>query len=246
MKKIVIGLVALKLLVLGMFGILFFSGFQRIQLAQVIATPTPVASGDKINRPTSNPYKGDLSRFDRENRAERLQIQKVMDILGISEGKTVADIGAGGGWFTVIAARRVGENGKVFAVDINAESKTFIDKRAKKENLTNIETIISKTDDPLLPKKSVDSVLILNTYHEISEPVILLKNLRKSLRKSALVGIIDRNGRGNDHGIDNEKVIEEAKRAGFSFKEKYDFVNATRMDYFLVFEVSQPKKERSK
>ncbi len=222
------------LIALGNFGIDL--PVQRAQGGKT-PTPTPAITSDKIDRPTSDPFVGDLARFDRENRAEKLQVERVMDILGITEGKLVADIGAGGGWFTIIAARRVGEKGNVFAVDINPESKIFIEQRAKQENLTNIKSIISTPDDPLLPKKSVDAVLILNTYHEISEPIILLKNLRKSLRKGALVGIIDRNGTGDDHGIDYEKVIAEGKRAGFIFKEKYDFVSAAQMDYFLVFEI---------
>ncbi len=71
------------------------------------------------HRKTSEPYTGDLSIFDSPGRDERLQINRVMDILGIWPGKTVADIGAGSGWFTVRAARRVGEAGMVYAVDIN-------------------------------------------------------------------------------------------------------------------------------
>src|ERR1700680_3044450 len=70
-------------------------------------------------RKTSKPYTGDLSVFDSPGRDERLQINRVMDILEITPGKTVADIGAGSGWFTVRAARRVTETGTVYAVDIN-------------------------------------------------------------------------------------------------------------------------------
>src|SRR5580700_6446833 len=70
-------------------------------------------------RKTSEPYSGDLSIFESPGRDERLQINRVMDILGIIPGKTVADIGAGSGWFTVRAAKRVGDTGTVYAVDIN-------------------------------------------------------------------------------------------------------------------------------
>src|SRR5437667_12617234 len=77
-------------------------------------------------RKTSEPYTGDLSIFDSPGREERLQINRVMDILGISPGKAVADIGAGSGWFTVRAARRVGAGGLVYAVDINPEATRYI------------------------------------------------------------------------------------------------------------------------
>ena len=85
----------------------------------------------------------------------------------------------------------------------------------------------------------MDSVLILKTYHEIAEPIRFLKNLRASLRQDALVGIIDRNGNGDDHGISKEMVVQEAKLAGFSLKEKFDFVKADGMDYFLVFRIQK-------
>jgi predicted methyltransferase len=83
-------------------------------------SPAPAAAPGE-HRKTSEPYTGDLSIFDSPGRDERLQVSRVMDILGITAGKTVADIGAGSGWFTVRAARRVGEGGVVYAVDINPE-----------------------------------------------------------------------------------------------------------------------------
>jgi len=239
MKKHVIAWVSVKLLLLGVFSAFVFSGGERLQLAQTTATPTPEVADDKIDRPTSNPYKGDLSRYDKEGRAEKLQIQRVMDLLGISKGKNVADIGAGGGWFSVIAAERIGEKGEVYAVDINEDAITYINERKVRENYPNIEAVLGTFDDPKLPKKSVDAVLILNTYHEIEEPIVYLKNLLPALKKGALVGIIDRNGDGDDHGIDEVTLVAEAKRAGFVLKERFDFVNASNMDYFAIFSVEK-------
>ena len=159
----------------------------------VAQTPAPA------HRPTSTPYKGDPTIFDSAGRADRLQIDRVMDILGIVPGKSVADIGAGSGFFTALAARRVGDKGMVYAVDINAEAIQYIDARIKKVNLHNVKTILGKADDPLLPAR-VDAVLLLKTYHEIAEPIVLFRNLRNSLAKDAKVGVIDRNGNGTDHG----------------------------------------------
>jgi SAM-dependent methyltransferase len=186
------------------------------------------------HRKTSEPYTGDLSIFDSPGRDERLQVNRVMDILGITPGKTVADIGAGSGWFTVRAARRVGERGAVYAVDINPESIGYIDGRANKEQLHNIKTILGKADDPLLPADAVDAVLLLKTYHEVAEPVVLLRNLRAALRPGAKVGIIDRNGNGEDHGVGRDVVLHEATQAGYRLLEQYDFVKGDKMDYFLV------------
>jgi ubiquinone/menaquinone biosynthesis C-methylase UbiE len=188
-------------------------------------------------RKTSKPYTGDLSIFDSLGRDERLQINRVMDILEITPGKTVADIGAGSGWFTVRAARRVTETGSVYAVDINPEATRYIEKRAQKEGLHNVKTHLSKSDDPQLPANQIDSVLLLKTYHEVDKPVVLLQNLRASLRPGAKVGVIDRNGNGENHGVAADIVIKEASEAGYVLQSQYDFVKTDGMDYFLVFAV---------
>lgn len=189
-------------------------------------------------RKTSEPYTGDLSIFDSAGRDERLQISRVMDLLGIGAGKSVADIGAGSGWFTVRAAKRVGELGQVYAVDINPEAVKYIGERAKKEQLQNVKAILSKPDDPQLPGNSVDAVLLLKTYHEVAQPIVLLRNLRGALRPGAKVGVIDRNGNGEDHGVGRDVVIHEAGEAGYKLVDQYDFVKGDKMDYFLVFKAA--------
>lgn len=206
-------------------------------VAQTIQAQKP-ADAPRITRPTSAPYTGDLSIFEDPKRAEHLQINRVMDLLGIKEGLNVADIGAGSGWFTVRAATRVGKTGTVYAVEINPDYLRYIEDRAADQKLSNIRTILGKEDDPLLPRDSVDAVLILKTYHEIAQPILLLSHLREAMRSGALMGIIDRNGNGKDHGISSRLVIKEAGEAGFSLVEQYDFVKPDGMDYFLVFRVN--------
>jgi SAM-dependent methyltransferase len=249
MKKFAIVLALIKLAFLACFSVLAISSCQTASLSQLeaaptnalLATPTPSPNkiDDAINRPVSDPYTGDLSIFEDENRAKNLQIERVMDILKIKDGKNVADIGAGSGWFATLAAKRVGEKGKVFAVEINQEYIIHIKNRAQKENFKNIETVLGTEDNPKLIKDSVDACLILKTYHEIAEPIKVLRNIRASLRKDGLVGIIDKNGNGDDHGIDKGKVIDELKRAGFVLKEEFDFTKADGMDYFLVFRATK-------
>lgn len=211
---------------------LVISGALSFPSAQSAAQAAGAVQGE--HRKTSEPYTGDLTIFDSPGRDERLQINRVMDILGITAGKTVADVGAGSGWFTVRAARRVGEGGTVYAVDINPESIRYVDDRAQKEKLHNVKTILGKADDPLLPAGAVDAVLLLKTYHEVAEPVTLLRNLRGALRAGAKVGIIDRNGNGEDHGVGRDVVLREAAQAGYRLLKQYDFVKGDKMDYFLV------------
>jgi ubiquinone/menaquinone biosynthesis C-methylase UbiE len=211
----------------------FFLALTVVMTAASIQLPG-LNSQQPDTRPTSTPYTGDLSIFDSPGRANRLQIDRVMDLLDIIPGKTVADIGAGSGWFTVRAARRVTEKGTVYAEDINPEAIQYIESRAQKEQLHNIRTVLGRPDNPRLPTGQVDAVLMLRMYHEIAEPVTLLRNLRASLKPGAKVGIIDRNGNGENHGVNRTVVLKEAGEAGYQVVGQYDFVK-DNMNYFLVF-----------
>ena len=121
----------------------------------------------------------------------------------------------------------------MYAVDINPEAIRYIESRIRKENLRNVKPTLGKPDNPLLPT-TVDAVLLLKTYHEVAEPVELLRNLRPSLTAGARVGVIDRNGDGENHGVARDIVIREASEAGYQLLEQDDFVK-DGMDYFLVF-----------
>jgi SAM-dependent methyltransferase len=194
----------------------------------------PASQPAAAQRPTSQPYTGDLSVFDSPGRDQRLQINRVMDVLAITLGKSVADIGAGSGWFSVRAARRVQSAGLVYAADINPEAVRYIERRARQEKLDNVRAVLSQPDNPVLPPNSVDAVLFLKAYHEVASPVALLQNLRAALRPGARVGIIDRNGNGANHGVNRQVVVREAAQAGYRLAGSYDFVK-DGMDYFLVF-----------
>jgi ubiquinone/menaquinone biosynthesis C-methylase UbiE len=196
-----------------------------------------VAQSQQTERPTSTPYSGDLSIFETPGRDERLQIQRVMDLLGIRQGSGVADIGAGSGWFTVRASARVGSTGAVYAEDINPQAIQYIDQRIQKEKLSNVRTVLGTPDDPKLPPQSVDAVLMLKVYHEIAHPLVLLGNLKPALRPGAKIGIIDRNGNGTDHGLNSDVLKREMGEAGFKVVGSYDFTKADGQDYFLIFQV---------
>jgi len=199
-------------------------------LAQATATPPPPT------HPTSTPYTGDLSVFDEPGRDQKLQIDRVMDTLKVHPGSTVADIGAGGGWFSVRAARRVSPGGAVFAEDINPHAVDAIHDRAAKEKLPNIAAVLGTPDDPKLPAHSLDAALTLRVYHEIAHPPVLLANLHAEMKRGGLFGVIDHPGNGADHGINADVVIAEVQRAGFHFVRQFDFTKGDQNDYFLLFE----------
>jgi len=199
---------------------------------QAPASSTPSTD----SRPTSRPYSGDLSIFEYPDRDKKLQIDRVMDLLGIKAGKNVADIGAGSGWFTVRASKRVGPTGAVLAEDINPLAIESIGKRAAKEDLPNVRTVLGRPDNPMLPPGSVDAVLLLKVYHEIAHPVEFMKKLAPALRPGAKIGIIDKNGDGTNHGLNHEIVEKEMGEAGFRLSSTYDFTKADGQDYFMIFE----------
>jgi ubiquinone/menaquinone biosynthesis C-methylase UbiE len=203
----------------------------------VAAPRIAIPQAAQPQRPTSKPYTGDLSIFETPGRDERLQIQRVMDLLGIQAGSSVADIGAGSGWFSVRAAARVGAKGVVYAEDINPEAVKYIDDRTQKEKLSNIKTVLGTPDDPKLPSDSIDAVLLLKVYHEVAHPKLVMTNLKASLRPGAKVGIIDRNGNGTNHGLNSDVVKREMSEAGFRLMSSYDFTKGDGQDYFLIFAV---------
>jgi predicted methyltransferase len=204
--------------------------------AQTSAQTSPQTSALTAQHPTSTPYTGDLSIFEGKDRADKLHIDRVMDLLEIKPGASVADIGAGGGWFTVRAARRVGPSGKVIAEDINPKAIDAIRRRAESEHLTNIDPLLGTPDDPKLPPDSLDAALMLEVYHEIAHPQQVLAVVRAALKAGGRFGVIDRNGNGADHGLDEAVLRSEIERAGFKQVGRYDFTKAAGQDYFLIFE----------
>jgi len=212
------------------------AGTKRTLDKATVDLSNPGTGQPVTDRPTSTPYTGDLSIFDYPDRGKKLQINRVMDLLGIVPGKNVADIGAGSGWFTVLAARRVGPTGAVLAEDINPLAIEYIGKRIAKENLPNVRTVLGAPDDPGLPTGSANAVLLLKVYHEIAHPVTTMKVLQRALRPGAKVGIIDRNGNGADHGVKEAIVVREMGEAGYKLVGRYDFTKADGEDYFLIFQ----------
>jgi cyclopropane fatty-acyl-phospholipid synthase-like methyltransferase len=159
-----------------------------------------------------------------------------MDALLIGEESIVADLGAGGGWFTIRLAHRA-INGRVYAEDIQREMIESIKRRVEREGLKNVITILGTSSDPRL-KEPVDAVLIVDAYNEMSDPVLLLRNVAKSLKPNGRVGIVDYTMEGGgpgppiDERVDPDRVIHDAGRAGLKLISRGNFL---RYQYLLVF-----------
>ena len=182
----------------------------------------------------------DLGQLEGPDRDAWQRPDQVMDALQIGEGSVVADLGAGGGWFTVRLARRVGPNGRVYAEDIQPEMIGAIQRRVQREGLRNVTTVMGTAVDPRIPEGAVDAVLIVDAYHEMEQPVLLLRNLARTLKRNGVVGIINfkKDGGGPGPAIDERvepaKVIADAKAAGLELKRRDDL----RYQYLLTFGVA--------
>lgn len=139
---------------------------------------------------------GWLERSERE-REERTDL--LLKSLGLQPGDTVADIGAGTGYFTLPIARSVGKAGHVFAVDIQQEMLDIIDGRVQREALSNVSTVLGTPSDPGLPVSAVDAVLLVDAYHEFSHPREVMSAIRDSLATDGRVYLVEY--RGEDRSV---------------------------------------------
>jgi ubiquinone/menaquinone biosynthesis C-methylase UbiE len=130
----------------------------------------------------------------RPERAEEEQPDKAMALLAIAKGSTVADIGAGNGYMTWRLAERVGPAGKVFANDIQPEMLEMLRKDMQQRNLRNVETVLGAFDDPKLPANALDLVILVDVYHEFSEPQKMLRKLREALKPDGRLVLLEYRG----------------------------------------------------
>ena len=132
----------------------------------------------------------DLGLLEGPDRDAWQQPELIMDLLGIADGATVADVGAGGGWFTVRLARRVGPNGIVYAEDIQPQMLESLVRRVRREGLDNVLPVRGTPSNPQIPSQ-IDAVLIVDVYAEVADPVTLLRNLVPRLKPGGRIGIVD-------------------------------------------------------
>jgi ubiquinone/menaquinone biosynthesis C-methylase UbiE len=180
----------------------------------------------------------DLGVLEGPDRDAWQKPDEVMDALGIADGAAVADLGAGGGWFTIRLARRVGPNGVVYAEDVQPEMIEAITRRVEREGLTNVKPVLGAPTNPRLPEAALDAVLIVGVYNEMEDPVALLKNVSSALKPRGRLGIVDftREGLGPgppmDERVDPDRIITDARAAGMRLIAQETFL---RYQYLLVF-----------
>jgi ubiquinone/menaquinone biosynthesis C-methylase UbiE len=210
--------------------------FAIVVLTLALAAAAPLAQHTRLFKPE------DLSELEGPDRDEWQRHDKIMDVLGIGEASVVADLGAGSGWFTIKLAGRVGPNGMVYAEDVQRQMIQAIKIRVDRLGLKNVTTVLGTSTDPRLPVP-IDAVLIVDAYHEMEQPVMLLRNLATSLKPQGRIGIVDFTKDGGGPGpameerVDPEAVIRDAQQAGLALRSRETFL---KYQYMLVFEKPRP------
>jgi arsenite methyltransferase len=163
------------------------------------------------------------------------QPERVIETLDITPGEDIADLGAGGGYFTFRLAEATGEAGIVYAVDVDDKMLRLIARDAQRHGLTNIVTVLARAEDADLPRP-VDLVLFVNTYHHLADPVTYFARLRHHLRADARIVIIDFRDRGIykafRHSTPRPRILGEMQEAGYCLHEEHEFLDK---QWFLVF-----------
>ncbi len=177
----------------------------------------------RAERPVSG---GSGDSFPSESMRDSLgEAQKIMDRADIDEGMTVADIGAGEGYYTVRLSERVGLDGRVLAQDIDREVLERLGRRVERERLDNVSIKLGEPDDPQLPSDSFDRIFLVHMYHEVEEPYAFLWRLWPALARDGQVIVVDTNRPFDQNGIHPLLLSCEFEAVGFKlieFVEKPD------------------------
>jgi ubiquinone/menaquinone biosynthesis C-methylase UbiE len=170
-----------------------------------------------------------------EARLNRLQPpDAVMDAIGLKQGMTAAEIGAGRGRYVMHLANRVGAQGRVYAEDIDASALSHLRDRCRKWDIRNVEIVVGDVTDPKLPAWTLDLIFIISSYHHFQDPVALLRNARAALKPDGVVAIGEwaPAGGGGEY-VTPEQMISQMGAAGFRLERLDPLLKASGMNLFI-------------
>ena len=182
------------------------------------------------------------NEFSNEDQRDNLgEARVVMDLAQIGAGSTVADIGAGEGYYTIRLSERVGIKGRVLAQDIDAKAVQRLGQRVERERLDNVSIKLGAEADPRLPANSFDRIFMVHMYHEVTEPYAFLWHLRPALKPGGQVVVVDIDRPTDQHGIPPALLFCEFSALGFRLVE---FVRKPELNgYYASFEAQGSRPE---
>jgi ubiquinone/menaquinone biosynthesis C-methylase UbiE len=166
--------------------------------------------------------------LDRREREREEDPDLAMRLMRVERGSTVADVGAGSGYYTVRLARAVGSGGKVYAVDIQQGMLDLLQRAVTRARLSNVVPVLGTTDDPRLPPQALDLVLMVDVYHELSAPQVTLARLKEALKPGGRLVLLEFRGEDPDlpirpeHKMTKAQVKLEIEHEGFRQQRVYD------------------------
>ncbi len=207
----------------------------------------PIAVANKTDAPkfpaADRPVAKIISaRWSTEEARDRLnEAETVMDRADIRPGMTIADIGAGEGYYTIRLSSRVGPKGRVLAQDIIPEVRDELAGRVARERLDNVSVRLGEPEDPKLPENSFDRILMVHMYHEIAEPYEFLWRLRPSLKPDGTVVVVDANRSTQNHGTPPALLDCEFAAVGYVRVEQREMPSAG--GYLAKFKAQGPRPD---
>ena len=213
--------------------------------ATLPAAAPPGLAAERFPRP-QRPVAGIVSdQWSSEDSRERVgEAARVIDLLGIRPGMTVADIGAGAGYYVRRLSPRVGPGGRVIAQDVERSTLDRLGQRVSRDRLDNVSLVLGEPHDPRLASRSVDLALLVHMYHEITQPYGLLVNLVPAMRPGGRVAILDVDGPVLAHGT--PRALLSCELAAIGYREVAWHWIEGRSVYLAVFEppAESPEAER--
>lgn len=219
-----------------------------------IACGAPLPAGCKSTQPAPKRQPANVMSFEgaswleREGRAETEKPEVVLAAMELREGMTVAEIGAGTGFFSRRLARAIGPQGKVLAVDIQPEMLDLLKTYAAKEGVANIVPILGTETDPRLPAHGVDRILLVDVYHEFQKPEPMLAHLRDSLAPGGTVALVEYRLEGETashinirHRMSVEQVLAEWNAAGFELIDRLETLPSQHLFLFSARRGARPR-----
>ena len=180
------------------------------------------------------------SAFSTEDARDRVgEAEEVMELAGIKPGMSVADVGAGKGYYTVRLAKVVGARGRVLAEDIVPEVRDELGDRIQRERLDNVAVKLGSANDPMLPANSFDRVFLVHMYHEVEQPYAFLWHLREAVKPDGLIVVVDSNRAVKQHGMPPQQLRCELGALGLQ-PVKFSMLSGGDV-YFAAFRIAGPR-----
>jgi ubiquinone/menaquinone biosynthesis C-methylase UbiE len=207
-------------------------------LGSLPALPPPIADAREVNTRRPGVYMGrqiawtmtadGADWLTRESREKEESTREMIRALGLESGQVVADVGSGNGYHALAMAPLVGPTGRVLCVDIQPEMLELLAERAKKKGITNYDLILGEPTSPRLPRETVDLILLVDAYHEFTDPEAMLATMRASLKPDGVLALVEFRAEDptvpikRDHKMSKAQIDKELTANGFRLARSYD------------------------